>query len=106
MGWDKESLAAFVASLQADPKRIFPSSYELADNLVEALTSNDVEIRKGAVVALSKIVEVYEPEQSVRDGLKKALQDKDPEVRLRAAEALQNGIAAKCRWDFCGNSGL
>jgi HEAT repeat protein len=86
MGWDKESLVALVAAVEADSDRTF-SMRRLTQKLVEALISHDVEIRKEAIVALSKI---GKPEKLVRDALKKALEDKDPEERAQAEEALKN----------------
>lgn len=86
MGWDKKSLAALVVALQANPRRAF-ASRRLTQTLVEALASDDAGTRKEAIVALSKI---GGPETLVRDALTKALEDKNPEVRVQAAEALKN----------------
>jgi hypothetical protein len=78
MGWDKESLTVLSAVLGADPDRIYLAR-RLKDSLVEALASDDVEIRKGAVAVLSKV----EPhEKSVSDALEKAWEEgprPDPE---------------------------
>ncbi len=86
MGWDKESLAAIIAALESDPDRSF-TMRQLTQDLVQTLTSEDVEIRRKAIVVLSKN---GEPEQLVRDALKKALKDEDPKVRDLATEALKN----------------
>ena len=43
----------------------------MTQKLVEALTSNDVEIRREAIAALSKISAVDPPEKLVRDALRR-----------------------------------